>query len=150
MTNGVTLEAAQALLAAAVGAAGERGYRMAVAVVDLGGHPVAMARMDGASILAGESVVQKARTAAWLGRPTTTAVETGKEWPHVYLSFAIAAQGAITLSKGGFPIQTPDGQTLGAIGSAGGTGDQDAEVSLAALRHNGFVADPTAWPSGPG
>src|SRR5262245_48724772 len=99
MVNGIDLTAAQALLAAALHASAERGYRMAVAIDDLGGHPVAMSCMDGASILASESVVQKARTAAWLGRPTMSAVEIGKEWPHVYLSFAVAAQGQITLSK---------------------------------------------------
>jgi uncharacterized protein GlcG (DUF336 family) len=122
---------------------------MAVAVVDIGGHPVALARADGASILAVESVIQKARAAAWLGRPTSSAVDIGKEWPHVYLSFAVAAQGAITWSRGGFPIWTQAGQVLGAIAAAGGTGAQDAEVSLAALRTCGYVADEAAWPSGP-
>jgi glc operon protein GlcG len=140
---------AQQLLTNAVAFAQEHGLRMAVAVVDLGGHPVAMARMDGTSILASESVIQKARTAAWLGRPTSSAVTIGKEWPHVYLSFVAAAQGAITLSMGGFPIVRPDGAALGAIGAAGGTGQQDADVTLAALRAGGYLSDPSAWPSGP-
>ncbi|MBV9327237.1 MAG: hypothetical protein JO352_26100 [Chloroflexi bacterium] len=56
-------------------------------------------RMDGASILAAEVVVQKARTAAWLGRPTASAADIGREWPHVYLSFVSAAQGSIILNK---------------------------------------------------
>jgi glc operon protein GlcG len=148
--HGISQDDAQALLAEALAVSSARGYRMAVAIVDIGGHPVAMTRMDGASILAAESVVQKARTAAWLGRPTSGAVDIGKEWPHVYLSFAIAAQGAITWSRGGFPIQTQAGLILGAIAAAGGTGAQDAEVALAALQARGFVADSAAWPSGPG
>jgi uncharacterized protein GlcG (DUF336 family) len=148
--NGIALDEAQALLGAALEAARERGYHMAVAVVDAGGHPTAMARMDGASILAAETVIHKARAAAWLGRPTSSAVEIGKEWPHVYLSFALAAQGAITWSRGAFPIRTTEGATLGAVAAAGGTGAQDAEVSLAALRARGFVADEDAWPAGPG
>ena len=146
----VTVEEARALIAAAMEWAADRGLKMAVAVVDRGGHPVAMGRMDGASILAAESVLQKARAAAWLGRPTTSAVEIGKEWPHVYLSFAIATQGAITLSKGGFPIvRGEDGVTLGSIGSAGATGEQDEACSLAALEARGYVSDRSAWPAGP-
>jgi glc operon protein GlcG len=148
--HGVSLAEAQALLSAAVEVAVTRGHRMAIAIVDVGGHPVAMTRMDGASILAAESVIQKARSAAWLGRPTGSAVDIGKEWPHVYLSFAIAAQGAITWSRGAFPIVLHEGRLLGAIAAAGGTGDQDADVALAALRARKFVSDPTAWPSGPG
>jgi glc operon protein GlcG len=147
--NGIDLAAAEELLDAGVAFASERGLHMAIAVVDLGGHPVIMVRMDGASILAAESVVQKARTAAWLGRPTSSAVTIGKEWPHVYLSSVAAAQGAITLSMGGFPIVRRDGTALGAIGAAGGTGEQDAQVALAALRAGGYKSDPSTWPSGP-
>ena len=148
-TTGIALREALGLIEAAVAWAADRGYRMAVAVVDVGGHPIAMARMDGASILAGEVVIQKARAAAWLGRPTADAVDRGKEWPHVYLSFAVAAQGGITLSKGAFPI-VKDGRTLGAIAAAGGTADQDAGCSLAALDALGYVGDPTHWRWPPG
>lgn len=146
--HGITLAEAQRLLESGATFAKQQGFRMALAVVDRGGHPVGMLRMDGASILAGESVIQKARTAVWLGRPTATAVDIGKEWPHVYLSFAVASQGAITLSKGGIPIQR-DGQVLGAIGSAGGSGEQDAQVSLAALQAQGYETDPATWPESP-
>jgi uncharacterized protein GlcG (DUF336 family) len=147
--NGITLQEAQGLIEAALTWAAERGYRMAVAVVDVGGHPVAMGRMDGASILACEVVIQKARAAAWLNRPTTDAVDRGKEWPHVYTSFAVAAQGSLTLSKGAFPIARGN-RTLGAIGAAGGTADQDAGCSLAALDALAFVADPSHWRWRPG
>ncbi|GIW06036.1 MAG: hypothetical protein KatS3mg060_0841 [Dehalococcoidia bacterium] len=137
MANGLTLAEARQLIDSALRYAEEQGLAMAVAVVDAGGHPIAMAKLDTASIIAAESVLQKARAAAWFNRPTASAVDTGAQWPHVYLSFTIAAQGAITLSKGGFPI-VRDGQTLGAIGSAGGTGAQDEQVSRAALRAHGF------------
>ena len=82
-TNGITLEQARALIDAAIAWAQARGLRMALAVVDAGGHPTAIARMDGATILAAEVVVQKARMAVWLGRPTASAVDKGKESPHV-------------------------------------------------------------------
>jgi uncharacterized protein GlcG (DUF336 family) len=137
MPNGLTLAEANQLIDRALAYAAENNLPMAVAVVDAGGHPIAMAKADAASIIAAESVIQKARSAAWLGRPTSSAVETGIQWPHVYLSFTVAAQGAITLSKGGFPIMR-DGQMIGAIGAAGGSGKQDESVSRAALTALGF------------
>ncbi|MFN8532932.1 MAG: heme-binding protein [Dehalococcoidia bacterium] len=137
MPNGLSLAEARRLLDAALAYAEENRLPMAVAVVDTGGHPIMMAKLDSASIIAGESVLQKARAAAWFGRPTSSAVDTGVQWPHVYLSFTIAAQGAITLSKGGFPVLR-DGEIIGAVGAAGGSGVQDEQVSRAGLRALGF------------
>jgi uncharacterized protein GlcG (DUF336 family) len=117
------------------------GLLMALAVVDIGGHPVALARMDGASILASEVVIQKARMAAWLGRPTASAVEIGREWPHVYLSFVAAAQGGVVISKGGIPLLR-DGHVVGAVGASGATGDQDQACSEAGAQAAGFVSAP--------
>jgi uncharacterized protein GlcG (DUF336 family) len=135
--NGVTLHDAQRVLAGAVEWAAANGLLLAVAVVDIGGHPVATARMDGASILAGEVVVQKARMAAWLGRPTASAVDIGREWPHVYLSFVSAAQGSIILSKGGIPL-VKDGRIIGAVAASGGSAEQDQACSDAGARAGGF------------
>jgi len=136
-SNGVTLRDAQRVLAGAVQWAETNGLLLAVAVVDIGGHPVATLRMDGASILAGEVVVQKACMAAWLGRPTASAVDIGREWPHVYLSFVSAAQGSIILSKGGIPL-VKDGLIVGAVGASGGSADQDQACSEAGARAAGF------------
>jgi uncharacterized protein GlcG (DUF336 family) len=135
--NGITLRDAQRVVEGGLHWAEANGLLLALAVVDIGGHPVAMARMDGASILAGEVVVQKARLAAWLGRPTASAVDIGRDWPHVYMSFVSAAQGSIALSKGGLPL-LKDGRVLGAIGASGGSADQDQACSEAGARAAGF------------
>jgi uncharacterized protein GlcG (DUF336 family) len=137
--NGISLDEARRVIDGALEWARAHGLLMAVAVVDVGGHPVAMVRMDGASILAGEVVVQKARMAAWLGRPTASAVEIGRDWPHVYLSFVAAAQGNIILSKGGIPLLR-DGHVLGAVGASGGTGEQDQACSEAGVAAGGLNA----------
>src|SRR5579859_1400795 len=135
--NGISLQEAQGVVAGAVEWAEANGLLLAVAVVDIGGHPVTMARMDGASILAGEVVVQKARLAAWLGRPTASAVEIGRDWPHVYMSFVSAAQGSIVMSKGGIPLMR-DGAIVGAVGASGGSAEQDQACSEAGARAGGF------------
>jgi len=136
--NGISLQDAQRVVAGAVEWADANGLLLAVAVVDIGGHPVAMACMDGASILAGEVVVQKARLAAWLGRPTASAVDIGHDWPHVYMSFVSAAQGSIVLSKGGIPLLR-NGSVVGAVGASGGSADQDQACSEAGARAAGFL-----------
>ncbi|MBV9578182.1 MAG: heme-binding protein [Chloroflexi bacterium] len=135
--NGIALRLAQRVVEGGVAWAESNGLVLAVAVVDIGGHPVAMARMDGASILAGEVVVQKARLAAWLGRPTASAVDIGREWPHVYMSFVSAAQGSIIVSKGGIPL-VQDGYVVGAVGASGGSAEQDQACSEAGARAGGF------------
>jgi uncharacterized protein GlcG (DUF336 family) len=135
--NGITLLDARRVVDGAIQWAEAGGLLLAVAVVDIGGHPVAMARMDGASILAGEVVVQKARMAAWLGRPTASAVDFGRDWPHVYSSFVSAAQGSIVLSKGGIPLSS-GGRVLGAVAASGGSADQDEACSEAGARAAGF------------
>jgi uncharacterized protein GlcG (DUF336 family) len=133
------LDDAQKLIAAGLGWAGENGLSMSMAVVDAGGHPVAMAKSDNSSILSAESVIQKARACVWLGRETASAVEVGSQWPVVYLSFIGAAHGGIVWSKGGVPIRR-DGVIIGAIASSGGTGAQDEATSMAALSAVGYAA----------
>ncbi len=121
------------LLDAAQRAAEDMGVAMAIAVVDAGGHPVAMRRMDGASAIAGDTVVPKARTAVHFGRPTADVVESAKRNPEVYGSFLEASESRLVYSMGGIPIRDPDGTVVGAIGASGGTGEQDIEVSTAAI-----------------
>ena len=58
----VTLEAAQAVIAAALEKAADDGIPMAVAVLDSGGNMVALARQDGAVLSSPRLAEQKART----------------------------------------------------------------------------------------
>ena len=129
----MNLELAEALLDAAQAAAESRGVAMALAVVDAGGHPVAMRRLDGASVIAASTVIPKARTAIHFGRPTADVVESARRNPVVYASFLEASDARLVYSMGGIPIVDEDGAVIGAIGASGGTGAEDIEVSEAAL-----------------
>lgn len=120
------------LLDRAQAAAEALGVSMTLAVVDAGGHPVAMRRMDGASIIAGDTVVAKARTAIHFGRPTTEVVEAAKRNPVVYASFLEASESRLVLSMGGIPLVDADGVINGAIAASGGSGAEDVQVSTAA------------------
>ena len=111
----------------------EIGVAMSLAVVDDGGHALAMLRMDGASILGAGTVIAKARTAVYCRRPTHISVERARAHPEVYASLAAEMTPGMVYSMGGYPLEC-GGRLLGAIAASGGSGEQDMAVAEAALR----------------
>lgn len=132
MRLGPSLDLAQRMVAAALARADQSGLAMAVAVCDGGGHIVAFARMDGASLIAGETAPAKARTAVFLRRPTEATVDRARRNPEVYGSFMTATSERLVLSMGGEPLWHGD-DVLGAVAAAGGTGREDIVVARAGL-----------------
>ncbi|HXI35751.1 MAG TPA: heme-binding protein [Burkholderiales bacterium] len=118
----ISLEHAQAAVAAAVAESKKRGWKMNVSVVDSGGNLVAFARMDGAQLGSIAISEHKARAAATFRRETK-AFESGIQNGLHYL---ITLDGVIG-SRGGIPLVV-DGKLVGAIGCSGGTGSQDEVV----------------------
>lgn len=132
MRLGPSLDLAQHIVAAAVARAERASLAMAIAVCDGGGHLIAFARMDGASLLAGETAPVKARTAVFLRRSTEATVDRARRNPEVYGSFMTATSERLVLSMGGEPLWDGD-DVLGAVAAAGGTGIQDIIVARAGL-----------------
>jgi uncharacterized protein GlcG (DUF336 family)/NAD-dependent dihydropyrimidine dehydrogenase PreA subunit len=130
----VHVEAALAMIQAAQGYAAAAGIAVAVAVVDQGGTPIAVARMDAAAPRTAELAHAKAYTAAAFQVPTDELVpEARRPWLQ---SLVMASRGRVLPAGGGVPIA--DGVTvLGAIGVAGGSRtEQDilcCRAGLAAL-----------------
>lgn len=118
----ISLEHAQAAVAAAVAESKKRGWKMNVSVVDSGGNLVAFARMDGAQLASVAIAEHKARAAAMFRRETK-AFEAGIQGGNNYL---ITLDGVIG-SRGGIPL-VEGGKLVGAIGCSGGTGSQDEVV----------------------
>lgn len=118
----ISLDRAQAVIAAAVAEAKKHDWKMNVAVVDAGGNLVAFARMDGAQLASVSIAEHKARAAVTFRRETKL-FENGMQSGLVY---QLSLDGVIG-SRGGIPL-VEDGKMVGAIGASGGTGSQD-EVS---------------------
>jgi len=118
---------AEKILAAAIAKATEMKVPECIAIVDAGGHLVAFARMDGAFSMSMDTALVKAQTAASYGEPT------GNILAGVDLKLAIATQGKRVNLPGGIPIII-DGRVVGAIGVGSGTGEQDRQVALAAVK----------------
>jgi glc operon protein GlcG len=115
----ISLERAQAVLAAAVAEAKAHDWKMDLAVVDSGGNLIAFARMDGAQLASIAISEHKARTAATFRRETKI-FESGIQGGLVY---QVTLDGVIG-SRGGIPI-IEGGKLIGAIGASGGAGSQD-------------------------
>jgi uncharacterized protein GlcG (DUF336 family) len=96
-----------------------------VAVVDLGGHLRAWVLMDGASTIAFDVVLRKARTAAFTARPTGA-------MPAALASEIAAASPIFTNLAGGFPI-VQEGHVVGAIAAGGGPAEDDCAIAQAGL-----------------
>lgn len=123
----ISLERADAVLAAAVGEARGRGWKMVCAVVDSGASLVSFKRMDGAQLGSVEVAQHKARASAKYRRETK-AFEAGIQGG---LNYLITLDDVIA-SRGGIPL-VEAGRIIGAIGCSGGTGSQDEVVARAGV-----------------
>lgn len=126
------LEAAQKVIAAAKAEARANNWRMVIAVVDDGGHLIAMERMDGAQLGSLEVAPGKAKTALDFLRPTKAWEEVAKNRPSI-----VTLTPTATLIEGGIPV-VYQGQVIGAVGVSGASSVQDAQVAEAGIRALGF------------
>lgn len=132
----LTLEGAQAVLAAAEIRAREIGVPMNIAVVDDGGHLLAFSRQDGAKPSSAAIAINKAVSSAIRRQPSGPAMTNGEMDMRVSFALAIGSHGQQTPLWGGLPLLV-DGACVGAIGVSNGSEDQDADVAqagVAALR----------------
>jgi glc operon protein GlcG len=122
----ISLERAQAAIAAVVAEAKKRDWKMNVAVVDSGGNLVAFQRMDGAMLASIQIAEHKARAAVTFRRETKV-FENGIQASN--LNYLMTLDG-IVASRGGIPL-IEHGKLIGAIGCSGGTDSQDEVVCRA-------------------
>jgi uncharacterized protein GlcG (DUF336 family) len=134
----LVLSAAQTVVTAALAEARVRSAKpLAVIVLDAGGHPVAFAREDGASLFRYDIARAKAMGALGMGVDTRVTTERVQSNPAFFQSVTAIVGGNIAFSPGGVLIRQ-GGAILGAVGISGDTGDCDEECALAGLRAAGF------------
>ena len=124
----LTLAAARKMVAAAEAEAARNHLAGVIAVVDDGGWPVLIERMDHAAYVASvELAPGKARTAALFKKPSQ-ALEDAINHGRVA---AVTAPGFVEM-QGGLPIVV-DGEVIGAIGASFDTPEHDAQIAQAGL-----------------
>jgi uncharacterized protein GlcG (DUF336 family) len=131
------LELAEArhMIQAAIVRSTEIGVLESVCVVDEGGFPLALERMDGGRITGPQIAWNKAFTAAGHKRSTHlfTTPPNGPALPgNEAFGIQWSFEGKFAAFVGGFPIVV-DNQVVGGIGLSGGNGEQDTAAGLAGL-----------------
>jgi uncharacterized protein GlcG (DUF336 family) len=121
---------AAALVRTAIGHATKVGINVCVAVVGRDGNPLALQRMDAASILCLNISLDKAKTAATFGMAT-------RELHRAFVDTAAVRDGlphfpGFTFLGGGCPVKW-QGEVVGGIGVSGGSEEQDIECAESAL-----------------
>jgi glc operon protein GlcG len=128
----LTLAAAQKMIAAAQAEAERNHIAGVIAVVDDGGWPILLLRMDNAAYVASvELAPAKARTSALFKKPSQ-ALEDAINHGRIA---AVTARDFVEM-QGGLPIVV-DGQVIGGIGASFDTPEHDvmiAKAGLAALK----------------
>src|SRR4051794_31702363 len=119
----MTLDMARRVIAAAETEAKQKNWPGVIAVVDAGGYPIALERMDDSPMLASTELARaKARTAALFGKPTAAleqAIHNGR--------IAATTAGFVEMD-GGVPLIV-NGFIVGAIGVS--TAQPDWDIALA-------------------
>ena len=121
----LTSEDAAAILVAAKTEALENMWSVAIVVVDDGGHPLALERMNGCAPIGAYIAQEKARSAA-LGRRDTKVYEDMVNGGR----FAFVGAPCITPLEGGVLLKVGN-EVIGAIGVSGVLPAQDAQIARA-------------------
>jgi len=129
----LTLEAAEKIAGAAQVEAKKRNATVVIVVVDDGGYPLIIKRLDDTQVASVDVGIGKARTAAIFRRPSRDFEEQIKKGRVASLGLP----GATPL-QGGLPLIV-DGKTIGAIGVSGNTPQEDEDIAMAGVK--AFAAD---------
>ena len=118
----------KAILAAAEAEALKNQWAVTIAVVDDGGHLLALQRLDGAPPVSAHIAPAKANTAA-MGRRESKVYEDVINQGRTSFLSAPHLQGML---EGGVPVMK-DGQCLGAVGVSGVKSTEDAQIARAGI-----------------
>jgi len=121
----LSLEAAEKVAAAAEAEAKERNATVVIVVVDDGGYPLVLRRVNDTQVASVDVGIGKARTAAIFRRPSKDFEDQIKNGRVA----SLVLPGATPL-QGGVPLVF-DGKVVGAIGVSGNTPQEDEDIAKA-------------------
>ena len=124
----LTLEDVKIIATGCENEALRRGWAVAIAIVDDGGHSMWLQRLDGAPLTSSQIATGKAHTSA-VGRRTSKAYEDMVSNGRVA---AMSMPGDLTFLEGGEPIVV-DGEVVGAVGVSGVKSAEDAQIARAGI-----------------
>ena len=137
----VTLAQACTLVDAALARGAELGLApLTVAVLDPGGHLIALKRQDLSGILRVEIAVAKAWGMLGMGLPARGVITRAQQAPQFFAALSVLSGGRMIPVPGGVPL-THDGTVVGAAGISGDTSDNDEACAI----HGALAAGLVPW-----
>jgi uncharacterized protein GlcG (DUF336 family) len=138
----LTLDQALTIAQAVLREGADRGFApLCAAVLDAGGHPVALLRGDGASIGRPEIATAKAAGCLAMGLGGRALAQRAERIPHFFAPLATILPNGIVPVPGGVLIRDGAGALIGAVGVSGDTSDNDEICAVAAIRAAGLRED---------
>lgn len=136
----IDLSLAQKIVEAALARGRELALKpLTVAVLDKGGHLVALAREDGSSNMRPQIAIGKASGALSLGVSSRVIGDMAAERPVFVGTVASLATNGIIPAAGGLLVKDANGQTIGAVGVTGDTSDNDELCAFAGIETAGLA-----------
>jgi uncharacterized protein GlcG (DUF336 family) len=130
----LTLALAEQIIAAALQKGKEMDLKpLTVAVLDRGGHLIALVRQDGSSLLRPQIAMGKASSALALGVSSRTITTMAAERPSFIAALGPISPQSIIPAPGGLLIKGHDGVVIGAVGISGDHSDNDEACALHGL-----------------
>jgi uncharacterized protein GlcG (DUF336 family) len=137
-----SLNQASAIVDAALARARELGCPpMTVAVLDAGGHLLALKREDGSGILRPQIAQAKAWGALGMGHGTRALAERAAIAPGFYAALGDISGGRIAPVPGGVLVRGEQYDVIGAVGVSGDHPDKDEDCATHGIGSVGLRAD---------
>ncbi|MCU1634653.1 MAG: GlcG protein [Micrococcaceae bacterium] len=137
----LTLTTAQSIIASALDAGKQHGFKpLTVVVLDAGGHVTAAARQDGASNNRFEIAHGKAYGALALGMGSRAIMERAEQQAYFIAAAGAALGGRLIPVPGGVLVRDDGGTILGAVGISGDSSDNDETAASTAIEAAGLTA----------
>ena len=130
MARLITLDQANAIVAACTQEAAAVQQPMNIAVVDDGGNLVAFAAMDGTKLIGEDISQKKALTSVYFQMDTKDLAPLVQPGQPLY-GIEATTGGRLVVFGGGVLLTTPDGAVAGGVGVSAGSVDEDHQVAEA-------------------
>src|ERR1700712_4317278 len=138
--SALTYEHARTIVAAALDHGREAGHKpLTVAVLDTGGHLVALGRADGSGFLRPDVAIAKAHGVIGLMMDSRAIAARASDSPEFFTSVAALAGGKVFSVPGGVFVCDADGEVIGAAGASGDASAADEEAVVAGIRAAGLT-----------
>jgi uncharacterized protein GlcG (DUF336 family) len=137
----ISLDQARTIVSAARAHGREHGLKpLTVAVLDAGGHVIAMEREDGSGYGRPQIAQGKAAGALAMGVSSRALGEIAADRPQFIAALSAAWDGKLIPAAGGVLVRDEAGRVIGAVGVSGDLSDKDEVAAQAGIHAAGLAA----------